>query len=127
MTKNRAGCFRAAIRKYDMIYVTSQLAIMVDTGITLSVGPGQHRGAGEEPDAAESAERAEIAASRRATIFPSALAKHPKHFDKTYVSLIKASEATGTLGDMLESHRQLSCARNWKRAAKSARRWPIRR
>ena len=30
------ACSRAASRKNDLIYITSQLAIMVDTGITLS-------------------------------------------------------------------------------------------
>ncbi len=34
--------------------------------------------------------------------FSAALAKYPKLFDKTYVSLVRASEATGTLGLMLE-------------------------
>ena len=34
--------------------------------------------------------------------FSTALARHPNHFDKTYVSLVKASEATGTLGPMLD-------------------------
>jgi type IV pilus assembly protein PilC len=35
--------------------------------------------------------------------FSTALARHPRHFDKTYVSLIKSSEQTGTLGQMLET------------------------
>ena len=30
-----------------------------------------------------------------------ALSRHPGHFDNTYVSLIRASEATGSLGEML--------------------------
>ncbi len=34
--------------------------------------------------------------------FSTALARYPKHFDKTYVSLVKASEATGSLGPMLD-------------------------
>jgi type IV pilus assembly protein PilC len=36
------------------------------------------------------------------TDFSAALAKYPKHFDKTYVALVTASEATGTLGPMLD-------------------------
>jgi type IV pilus assembly protein PilC len=35
--------------------------------------------------------------------FSKALARYPKYFDKTFVSLVKASEATGLLGEMLES------------------------
>ena len=34
--------------------------------------------------------------------FSTALARHPQYFDKTYLSLVKASEATGTLGSMLD-------------------------
>jgi len=35
--------------------------------------------------------------------FSAALSRHSKHFDKTYISLVKASEHTGTLGEMLEN------------------------
>ncbi len=34
--------------------------------------------------------------------FSSALARYPKLFDRTYVSLVRASEATGSLGQMLD-------------------------
>ena len=42
--------------------------------------------------------------------FSTALAKYPKHFDNTYISLVKASEATGTLGPMLD--RIANCVRS---------------
>ena len=64
------GLFPRRIRKYDLIYVTNQLAIMVDTGITLSVALGSIMQQEQNPDAAESAERAQIAALSLATIFP---------------------------------------------------------
>ena len=35
--------------------------------------------------------------------FSTALARYPKLFDKTYVSLVRASEATGKMGEMLEA------------------------
>jgi type IV pilus assembly protein PilC len=95
------GLFGSRVSRNDIIYTTAQLAIMVDTGITLSAAlggileqeqnPGLRRVLGELKDAVESGDD-----------FSSALARFPKHFDKTYVSLIKASEATGTLGPMLE-------------------------
>ncbi len=94
------GLFPRRIRKYDLIYVTNQLAIMVDTGITLSAAlgsilqqeqnPSMRRILGELKSAVESGDD-----------FSTALSKHPKVFDKTYVSLIRASEATGKLGEML--------------------------
>jgi len=89
------------VTKHDVIYATSQLAIMVDTGITLSnaldgvlrqeENPALRKILSELKDAVESGED-----------FSAALARHPKLFGKTYVSLVKASEATGTLGPMLE-------------------------
>jgi type IV pilus assembly protein PilC len=35
--------------------------------------------------------------------FSTALSRHPQQFDRTFVSLIKASEQTGTMGEMLET------------------------
>src|SRR5262245_58402507 len=90
------------IRQADIIFVTSQLAVMVDTGITISAAlssiaqqeanPALKRLLLDLKDSVESGDD-----------FSAALARHPQHFDKTYVSLIKASEQTGTLGEMLET------------------------
>lgn len=89
------------VRKSDIIYCTSQLAIMVDTGITLSAAIGSIAEQEDNPtfrallkDLKNRVEGGED--------FSSALAAHPKHFDKTFVSMVKASEHTGTLGEMLE-------------------------
>ncbi len=94
------GLFARPVRKRDLIYITTQLAIMVDTGITLSVAlnsimqqernPSLKKVLGELKSKVEGGED-----------FSAALAEHPKLFDKTFVSLIKASEATGKLGEML--------------------------
>jgi type IV pilus assembly protein PilC len=90
------------IRQSDIIYVTSQLAVMVETGITLSA-------------ALDSISQQEANPSLKAVLldlrshvesgddFSSSLARFPQHFDKTYVSLIKASEQTGTMGEMLDT------------------------
>lgn len=95
------GLFAPPIKRTDVIYLTNQLAIMIDTGITLSVAlagigeqeanPTMRRMLGEMQRAVESGED-----------FSSALAKFPKYFDKTYLSMIKVGEATGTLAEMLE-------------------------
>src|SRR3954469_6763781 len=94
------GLFPRRIRKYDLIYVTNQLAIMVDTGITLSAALGSILEQEENPSMRQ------VLSQLRTSVesgddFSSALSKHPKVFDKTYVSLIRASEATGKLGEML--------------------------
>jgi type IV pilus assembly protein PilC len=95
------GLFPKRVSKNDLIYVTSQLAIMVDTGITLSAALAGILQQETNPtlkkilrDLKQSVESGED--------FSTALARYPRQFDKTYVSLIKASEATGTLGPMLE-------------------------
>ncbi len=95
------GLFPKRISKKDIIYVTNQLAIMVDTGITLSaalggivdqeVNPSLRKILAELRDAVEGGED-----------FSAALTRYPRLFDRTYVSLVKASEATGTLGSMLD-------------------------
>jgi type IV pilus assembly protein PilC len=93
--------FGPRVSKSEIIYTTAQLAIMVDTGITLSAAlngiveqeqnPGLKKVLKELKEAVEGGED-----------FSTALARYPKLFDKTYVSLVKASEATGSLGPMLE-------------------------
>jgi type IV pilus assembly protein PilC len=90
-----------SIRRTDVIYLTNQLAIMVDTGITLSTAL---QGILEQE---KNSTLRRMLIEMRNTVeggddFSSALAKYPKYFDKTYVSLIKVGEATGTLAEMLE-------------------------
>jgi len=92
----------ARVRQAEIIFTTSQLAVMVDTGITLSSAlnsiaeqegnPALKRVLVDLKTAVESGED-----------FSVALARHPQLFDKTFVSLIKASEQTGTMAEMLET------------------------
>ena len=90
------------VKRSDIIYVTSQLAVMVDTGITLSVALAS--AADQEKNATLKAVLLDLKSRvESGDDFSSALAAHPKHFDKTYVALIKAAEQTGTLGEMLET------------------------
>jgi len=89
------------VSKTDVIYLTAQLAIMVDTGITLSAAlagiieqepnPALRRMLTELQEALEAGED-----------FSAALARYPHVFDQTYRSLIRTAEATGTLGPMLD-------------------------
>jgi type IV pilus assembly protein PilC len=93
--------FPRHISKNEIIYVTNQLAIMVDTGITLSTALGGIVDQECNPSLRK------ILADLKASVeggedFSTALARYPKLFDRTYVALVKASEATGTLGSMLQ-------------------------
>jgi len=99
--EGEGSLFPKRISKNEIIYVTAQLAIMVDTGITLSTALSGILEQETNPtlkktltDLRDSVEGGED--------FSSALQRYPRLFDKTYVSLVKASEATGTLGEMLD-------------------------
>jgi len=95
------GLFGPRISKRDIIYVTSQLAVMVDTGITLSSALG----AIIEQEANPAVRRvlADIqSAVEGGEDFSAALARYPRLFDRSYRALVKASEATGSLGPMLD-------------------------
>ena len=93
--------FARRVTKNDLIFVTSQLAIMVDTGITLSAALAGMAEQEQNPslrkvltELKQSVEEGEN--------FSTALEQHPKLFDKTYVSLVRASEASGDMGGMLD-------------------------
>ncbi|MCU0879544.1 MAG: type II secretion system F family protein [Pirellulaceae bacterium] len=89
------------IKQAEIIYVASQLAVMVDTGINLSVALGSI--AEQEANPALK----EVLLDLRNRVeggedFSSALARHPRQFDKTFVAMMKAAEQTGRLGEMLD-------------------------
>lgn len=93
--------FGRRVPKGELIYVTNQLAIMVETGIPLSVALQAILDQTQQPglryvlkDVKRGVEAGED--------FSIALARHPKVFNKTYVSLVKASESTGTMAAMLD-------------------------
>jgi type IV pilus assembly protein PilC len=97
-----APLFPRRVRKSDIVYLTSQLAIMSQTGINLSAALN-----GIMQQEANPTLRAVLSDLKQSVEsgddFSTALSRHPKLFDKTFVSLVKASEATGLLGEMLES------------------------
>lgn len=89
------------ISKNDLIYVTSQLAIMVETGIPLSQALGGIIEQESNPTLRRMLKDLK-GAVEGGQDFSTALSRHPQYFDKTYISLVKASEATGTLGQTLD-------------------------
>jgi len=95
------GLLPQGVSKSDIIYVTCQLAIMVDTGITLATALSgiveQETNSTLRRILADLRDRVEAGED-----FSRALARHPKYFGRTYISLVKASEATGSLGSTLE-------------------------
>jgi type IV pilus assembly protein PilC len=92
---------RRRVTKTEIIYTTSQLSIMVDTGITLSAALAGIISQEENPTLRKILGDLQQAVEGGGD-FSTALAKHPRQFNQTYVSLVRAAEATGTLGMMLE-------------------------
>ncbi|MGB6043044.1 MAG: type II secretion system F family protein [Pirellulales bacterium] len=89
------------ITRSDIIYLTNQLAIMVETGISISHSLSTIIEQEDNPklcqlllNLKQSVEAGEDLST--------ALARHPAYFDQTYVSLIRASEVTGSMGVMLQ-------------------------
>jgi len=95
------GLFARRITRQEIIYVTCQLAIMVDTGISLTAALGSIIDQEENPSLKRLLEDIK-AGVESGEDFSMALARHPKFFDTTYVALVRASESTGTLGEMLD-------------------------
>ncbi len=89
------------IKKDDIIFFSAQLAVMVDTGVPLSEALDM---IGEQTEHTGMKKLlAEVSEDVKGGIeFSKALEKHPRHFDTLFVSLMRASEASGTMGPMLQ-------------------------
>jgi type IV pilus assembly protein PilC len=90
------------VKQSDIIYATSQLAVMVDTGITLSAALDSIAEHEQNPTLKSVLLDLKVRVESGED-FSTALARYPWHFDKTYVSLIRSSEQTGTMAEMLET------------------------
>ncbi len=89
------------ITKADIIYMTSQLSVMIETGINLSTALDGI--ASQEKN--EALKKLILDLKREVEggeDFSSVLSRYPKYFDQTYIALIRASEQTGMMGEMLE-------------------------
>ncbi len=99
--QGKGDLFPRRVKKSEIIFFTNQLAIMVDTGINLSIALDGISEQEENPtfkrvmlDLRQSVEAGGS--------FSAALSKHPKYFDTTFVSLVRAGEETGSLAEMLD-------------------------
>ena len=89
------------VKKDDVIFLAAQLAVMVDTGVPLSEAMDM---IGSQSDHTGMKKLlAEVSQDVKGGIeFSAALEKHPRQFDTLFVSLMRASEASGTMGPMLQ-------------------------
>ncbi|MFQ5430096.1 MAG: type II secretion system F family protein [Phycisphaerae bacterium] len=98
-TAQRGGA-TGRFRPTDLIFFTNQLAVMVDTGVSLSDALDACVHEGNSPRFAAALDSV-IEQVRGGSEFSAALAEHPKVFPKLYVSLMKASEASGQFAPIL--------------------------
>jgi len=89
------------VKKDDIIFLTTQLAVMVDTGVPLSEALDMI-GSNSDHTGVKKLLREVSDDVKAGTEFSTALEKHPKVFDTLFVSLMRASEASGTMGQMLQ-------------------------
>lgn len=95
------GLFSRRISRSDIVYLTSQLAVMVDAGIPVPSALGGLAGQTENPSVRSMLQRVQNDVEAGVD-FSAALAKFPRHFDGIYVNLVRAGEVSGLLGALLE-------------------------
>jgi type IV pilus assembly protein PilC len=89
------------IKTDDIIFFANQLAVMVDTGIPLSEALDSIASTTEH-DSLALLIGAISDDVKGGSAFSEALEKHPKYFTQQFVAMMRASEASGTMGQMLE-------------------------
>lgn len=112
-------------RPTDVIFFTNQLAVMVETGVSMSEALQACVSDGNSPRFARALD-AVIDQVTGGSEFSAALAEHPKIFPPIYVSLIKASEASGMMAPMLRRlAAHLEAQREMVKKIKGAITYPI--
>jgi type IV pilus assembly protein PilC len=119
------GVFGDRYRVEDLIFFTNQLAVLVETGVSLAEALETCRHDGNSPRFARALDSV-IEQVNSGCEFSAALAEHPKVFPAIYVALIKASEASGLMGPMLERLSQhLQSQQDMTKKIKGAVTYPV--
>jgi type IV pilus assembly protein PilC len=109
----------------DLIYFTNQLAVMVETGVGLADALDACTHEDNSPRFA-AALASVIESVRGGSEFSAALAQHPRVFAPVYVSLIKSSEVSGMMSEMLKRLAiHLEAQREMTKKIKGAVTYPI--
>jgi type II secretory pathway component PulF len=91
----------ARMSRKDLIHVGTQLAIMIDTGVTLSESLECIASQSDKPNVKKIIE--EVCQDVRAGLdFSTAMQKHPRAFPRLFVALITASEKSGMMAKLLQ-------------------------
>jgi type IV pilus assembly protein PilC len=116
---------RRRVRPEEIIFFFNQLAIMVETGVTLT--EAIHGVAAQVPPGRFQTVLKQILRDVEAgEPFSTALAGHPRAFSDFFVNLVRAAEASGTLGPTLARCAEyLAYQREIRKKVKSAVRYPL--
>jgi len=115
----------ARVTRDEVIFLASQLAVMVETGVTLPEALDAIADQTQEPALKEVVEDLSMQV-KGGVSFSGALKRHPRAFSPLLVALMRASEVSGTMGTML--HRAcayLSQERHTIKQIKGAMIYPI--
>ena len=113
------------IKSDEAIYFATQLAVMVDTGVPLSESLDAIAESSDHPGM--QAMVGDLAEQVKGGMeFSSALAKYRRVFGDLFISLVKASEASGTMGAMLKrASEYMTNARDTRKQVKGAMIYPL--
>jgi type IV pilus assembly protein PilC len=113
------------LRKDDLVFFAMQLAVMVDTGVPLTDSLDCIRD-GAPPGAMRDILTSVSGLVKGGTSFSDALGSHPRAFSKLFVAMVRASEASGTMGPMLQRVSEyLEHDRDTRKKIKGAMTYPI--
>lgn len=112
------------VKQEDVIFFFAQLSIMVETGVSLT--EAIHCILTQTPEGRFRAVLRDVASRLESgESFSAALARHPKVFGDFYVNLLRAAEASGTMGPMLKRCADyLTARRELQKRIKSALTYP---
>jgi type IV pilus assembly protein PilC len=119
------GASRAKVKRDHVIFFTTQLAVMVDTGVTLSEALDSI--AEQTQDPTFKAVVTDLSEQVKGGVtFSAALAKYPRIFSRLLIALMRASEASGRMGTMLQrASTYLKAERETVKRIKGAMIYPI--
>ncbi len=120
----RSQAKKTRIKRDDIIFFATQLAVMVDTGVTLTEAlesiASQTENQGLKVVVEDLSDQI-----KGGVEFSAALEKYPKLFSNLFVALMRASEASGTMGLMLDRlSRYMAAERETRKKVKGAMTYP---
>jgi type IV pilus assembly protein PilC len=103
LEKPNAWLYGARVKQADLILFTTQLAVMLDSGVVLSdaLDAIAESASGRKQDTFKMIIMNLSGAVKNGENFSKALTAYPKVFNSMFVSMVEASEASGRMAEML--------------------------